>query len=85
MKFNILSIYIRACKIAAVAFVGLLFALTVCAALSANIWLSKWTDEGKGKSGGNHTAAARQMRDMTIYSALGFAQGNSMFMRWFLF
>lgn len=67
----------RACRIAAVAVVGLLFALTVCAALSANIWLSKWTDEGKGKpEAGNNTAARRQIRDMTIYSSLGFAQGK---------
>ena len=55
---------------------ALLFLLTVCAALSTNIWLSKWTDESKGKPEGNSTAWARQMRDMTIYSALGFSQGN---------
>jgi hypothetical protein len=62
----------RACKLSTIALVALLFCLTICAALSANIWLSKWTDKAKG----NNTLRMDQIHDMNIYSALGLTQGQ---------
>ena len=46
----------------------LFFCLTVCASLSANIWLSKWTDSANITSG---------IYYMNIYSALGITQGRT--------
>lgn len=61
----------RACKLTSVVVVLGLFCLTVSASLSANIWLSKWTDSGKQ----NATSSKNQIHNMNIYSMLGFAQG----------
>ena len=45
----------------------LFFSFTVCASLSSNIWLSKWTDNANVTSG---------IYYMNIYSALGITQGK---------
>ncbi len=56
----------------------ILFCLTVSASLSANIWLSKWTDTANGTKVKNNTSSNHQIHNMIIYSALGIAQGNKM-------
>jgi len=68
----------RACKLSMVALVITLFCLTICASLSTNIWLSKWTDKRKGNIVKNSTSSSSsQIHDMNIYSALGIAQGKN--------
>ncbi len=62
----------RACKLSTIALVAFLFCLTICAAMSTNIWLSKWTDQAKG----NNTSSRHQIQDMNIYCALGLTQGQ---------
>jgi hypothetical protein len=67
----------RACKLSMVTLLIISFCLTICAALSSNIWLSKWTDRAKVKAVANDTSSWNsQIHDMNIYSALGIAQGN---------
>ncbi|CAF1308417.1 unnamed protein product, partial [Adineta steineri] len=72
VKLNIFSIYIHACKLTMVMLITLFFCLTACASLSANIWLSQWTDKAKEN---NNTSSNNRIRDMNIYSTLGLIQG----------
>ena len=57
-----------------------LFFLTATAALSKNIWLSKWTDQAKKQTmSTNETSSSSsisRIRGLTIYSTLGLCQGN---------
>ncbi|CAF1159240.1 unnamed protein product, partial [Adineta steineri] len=71
VKLNIFSIYIHACKLTMVMLITLFFCLTACASLSANIWLSQWTDKAKAN---NNTSSNNRIRDMNIYSTLGLIQ-----------
>ncbi|CAF3642109.1 unnamed protein product [Adineta steineri] len=82
VKFNIFSIYIRASKLLLIIFIFVFFCLTVCASLSSNIWLSKWTDQVKQKNttinNNNNTSSTsfnNQIHNMIIYSTLGITQG----------
>jgi len=77
VKFNIFLIYLRACKLSMVALIILLFCLTTSASLSANIWLSKWTDTTKSDISKNNTASSskNQIHNMNIYSILAMIQG----------
>lgn len=54
----------------------LFFSLNICASLSANIWLSKWTDKVKNNNQTNGTTSQNsQIFYMNIYSTLGIIQG----------
>jgi len=72
-----------------VALIVVFFCLTLCASLSTNIWLSKWTDKAKVKEEGNNTSSSSssgsQIFNMNIYSALGIAQGNQVCLGNFLY
>ncbi|CAM4943622.1 unnamed protein product [Rotaria socialis] len=76
VKLNIFFIYIRSCKLFMVGLVMIFFGLTICASLSTNIWLSKWTDTVKSKTLTNNTSSrSNQIYYMNIYSILGLIQG----------
>ncbi|CAF5196493.1 unnamed protein product, partial [Rotaria magnacalcarata] len=75
VKLNIFSIYIRSCKLFMVGLIMIFFGLTICASLSTNIWLSKWTDTVKSKTLTNNTSSrSNQIYYMNIYSILGLIQ-----------
>ncbi len=67
----------RACKLSMISLIVVLFCLTVCASLSTNIWLSKWTDKAKMEKVKNNTSSSNQIHYMNIYSVLGIIQGNT--------
>ena len=71
----------RACKLPMIALIVVLVFLTICVSLSTNIWLSKWTDRAKIKTAENNTSSLwiSQIHDMSVYSALGIAQGNKIY------
>lgn len=71
----------RACKLPMVVLVVVLVFLTICVSLSTSIWLSKWTDRAKMKTAENNTSSLwiSQIHDMSVYSALGIAQGFLIF------
>ncbi|CAF4159712.1 unnamed protein product [Rotaria magnacalcarata] len=76
VKLNIFSIHIRSCKLFMVGLIMIFFGLTICASLSTNIWLSKWTDTVKSKTLTNNTSSrSNQIYYMNIYSILGLIQG----------
>jgi hypothetical protein len=60
-----------------VALIIVFFCLTICASLTTNIWLSKWTDQAKMTRAGNITTSSStsQIFNMNIYAAFGLAQG----------
>jgi hypothetical protein len=66
----------RACKLSMIALIMGLFCLTICASVSTNIWLSKWTDRTKMEKMGNKTSSSNQIHNLNIYSALGIIQGT---------
>jgi hypothetical protein len=73
-----------------VALIVVFFCLALCASLSANIWLSRWTDKAKVKEEGNNTSSSSsssgsQIFNMNIYSALGITQGNQVCLGNFLY
>jgi hypothetical protein len=70
----------RACKLSMIGSIVVLFCLTICVSLSTNIWLSKWTDKAKMEKLRNNTSSSNQIHDMNIYSALGIAQGNKVYL-----
>jgi hypothetical protein len=67
----------RACRLSMVTLIILFFCLTTFASLSANIWLSKWTDQAKIQVVRNYTSSisSSQIRNLNIYAVLGIAQG----------
>ncbi|CAF0741409.1 unnamed protein product [Adineta ricciae] len=70
VKLNVFSAYIRANRLPMVGLILMLFSMTICAAFSANVWMSRWTDEAKSRKASNN-----QIRNMVIYSILGATQG----------
>ena len=53
------------------------FILTLCASLSTNIWLSKWTDKVNKEILLNNTSSwSSQIHSMNIYAILGIIFGN---------
>ena len=53
-----------------------LFCCVAVAALSTNIWLSKWTDQAKQDANNTANSSANKIRGLAIYSALGCGQGK---------
>ncbi|CAF3222819.1 unnamed protein product, partial [Rotaria sp. Silwood2] len=76
VKLNVFLIYIRSCKLLMIVLISIFFCLTIFATLSANIWLSKWTDEVKVTTIANNISSRNnQIYYMNIYSTLGIIQG----------
>ncbi|CAF0918354.1 unnamed protein product [Adineta ricciae] len=75
VKFNVFLIYIRACTIPMICLICLLFCCLAGAALSTNIWLSKWTDQAKQDANNTAASSRNKIHGLAIYSALGCSQG----------
>ncbi|UJR14426.1 hypothetical protein I4U23_001423 [Adineta vaga] len=72
VKSSVFSAYIRANGLSMVMLTLILFLLAICASISMNIWMSRWTDQAKSYKESNN-----QIRSLIIYSVLGITHGKS--------